>query len=107
MGLLDRIDKLEAEFNMLVTAAADLQKQLEVNVHRQEEIGSEQAVLHTQSQQLITDYQANNKALIGCQNSYDFSLPVWNAALLSWEQMKDLIKRLPDPRKHWGVPSKS
>lgn len=97
MGLLDRIDKLEAEFNMLVTAAADLQKQLEVNVHRQEEIGSEQAELHTQSQQLITDYLANNKALVGCQSAYDFSLPVWNAVLLSWEQMKDLITRLPDP----------
>lgn len=66
MGLLDRIDKLEAEFNALVAAAADLQKQLEVNVHRQEEIGSEQIELHTQSQQLIADYQANNKALVGC-----------------------------------------
>lgn len=96
IGLLDRIDKLEAEYNVLV-AAADLQKQLEVNVHRQEEIGNEQAVLHTQSQQLITDYQANNKAQLGCQSSYDFSLPVWNAALLSWEQAKDLINRLPDP----------
>lgn len=47
MGLLDRIDKLEAEFNMLVTATVDLQKQLEVNVHCQEEIGSEQGKLYT------------------------------------------------------------
>lgn len=97
MGLLDRIDKLEAEYNVLVAAAEDLQKQLEVNVDRQKDIGNEQVVLHTQSQQLITDYQANNKALIGCQNAYDFSLPVWNAALLSWEQMRGLINRLPDP----------
>lgn len=97
MGLLDRIDKLEVEFNSLVTAAAALQKQLEVNVNRQEEISGEQAGLHTQSQQLIADYQANNKALVSCQSAYDFSLPVWNAVLLSWEQMKDLIARLPDP----------
>lgn len=97
MGLLDRIDKLEAEYNVLVSAAKELQEQLEVNVNRQTDIGREQVDLHTQSQQLIADYQANTKALIGCQNSYDFSLPVWNAALLSWEQMKGLINRLPNP----------
>lgn len=97
MGLLDRIDKLEAEYNVLVSAAKELQEQLEVNVNRQTDIGREQVDLHTQSQQLIADYQANTKALIGCQNSYDFLLPVWNAALLSWEQMKGLINRLPNP----------
>lgn len=49
MGLLDRIDKLEAEYNVLVTAAEELQTQLEVNMNRQKDIGSEQVGLHTQS----------------------------------------------------------
>lgn len=97
MGLLDRIDKLEAEFNALTAAAAELQRQLDANALRQQEIGTELADLHAQSQQLIADYQTNNKALVGCQSAYDFSLPVWNAVLVSWEQMKELIVRLPDP----------
>lgn len=89
MGLLDQIDKLEAEYNALVSAAKELQERLEVNVNRQTEIGCEQANLHTQSQQLIADYQANSKALVGCQNSYDFSLPIWNAAILGANEGPD------------------
>lgn len=43
MGLLDLIDKLEAEFNALTDAAAELQPQLDANTLRQQEIGTEQA----------------------------------------------------------------
>lgn len=75
----------------------DLQQQLDTNSNRQQEIATEQAGLHTQSPQLIIDHQANATALLHSQNAYDFSLPVWNAVLLSWEQIKEVISRLPYP----------
>lgn len=97
LGLLSRIGKLEEEFNALVAAATDQQQQLDVNSTRQQDIAEEQAGLQAQSQQLITDHQANTAALVHSQNAYDFSLPVWNVVLMSWEQIKELISRLPDP----------
>lgn len=47
MGLLDRIDRLEVEFNALMDTTAELQWQPDANALRQQEIGTEQADLHT------------------------------------------------------------
>lgn len=63
MGLLDHIDKLEAEFNILTDVAAELQWKLVANALRQQENRTEQADLHP-IQQLIADHQTNTRAIV-------------------------------------------
>lgn len=57
---------------------------------------TEQDNLQSQSQNLESDHQRNMTALTQSQSAYDFSLPVWNAALLSWDHLKGVLTQYLD-----------
>lgn len=71
------------------------QTQLSSNLDRQDAIIAEQGDLQAQTQALASEHPVNLSSLTVAQGQYDFSLPIWNAALISWERLVEVLGREP------------
>lgn len=107
LSLLKEIDDHEAESTRLTAEETELKARLFDISNRQGAIMAELDDLSARVQATAAQHEDNMNLIAQSKSAHDFSLPVVNAAIMSWEQLKSVLDQLPELKTTLDIPSSS